>query len=153
MAKIVKKSFHTGTIKRTIKINASKEKVWRKISNIIGLPTWVVDVKETVYLSQKKKGIGSVRLITFADGTKIEEHIVVWEKGVYFTYVATEGLPLRAYVATISIKNKTKNITELTWQSYLNSKKMSEKQFLEFLVFMGAFYEASLENLKISLEK
>jgi|TARA_B100001105_G_scaffold238253_1_gene215327 uncharacterized protein YndB with AHSA1/START domain len=153
MAKIVKKSFHTGTIKRTIKINASKEKVWRKISNIIGLPTWVVDVKETVYLSQKKKGIGSVRLITFADGTKIEEHVVAWKKGEYFTYVATEGLPLRAYVATISIKNKTKNITEITWQSYLNSKKMSEKQFLEFLVFMGAFYEASLENLKISLEK
>jgi len=64
-----------------------------------------------------------------------------------------EGLPLRAYVATISIKNKTKNITEITWQSYLNSKKMSEKQFLEFLVFMGSFYDASLENLKMLLEK
>ncbi|MDO7697459.1 MAG: SRPBCC family protein, partial [Nitrosopumilus sp.] len=37
--------------------------------------------------------------------------------------------------------------------SYLNSQKMSEKQFLEFLVFMGSFYEASLENLKTSLEK
>jgi len=153
MVKTVKKSFHTGTIKKTIKINASKEKVWRKISNIVGLPTWVVDVKETVYLSKKKKDVGAIRLITFADGTKIEEHVVAWEKGEYFTYVATEGLPLRAYVATISMKNKTKNITELTWQSYLNSKKMSEKQFLEFLVFMGSFYEASLENLKILLEK
>jgi len=30
---------------------------------------------------------------------------------------------------------------------------MSEKQFLEFLAFMGSFYEASLENLKASLEK
>jgi tRNA/tmRNA/rRNA uracil-C5-methylase (TrmA/RlmC/RlmD family) len=153
MVKTVKKSFHTGTIKKTIKINASKEKVWRKISNIVGLPTWVVDVKETVYLSKKKKDVGAIRLITFADGTKIEEHVVAWKKGEYFTYVATEGLPLRAYVATISIKNKTKNITELTWQSYLNSKKMSEKRFLEFLVFLGSFYEASLENLKILLEK
>ena len=153
MVKTIKNSFHTGTIKKTIKINASKEKVWRKISNIVGLPTWVVDVKETVYLSKKKKDVGAIRLITFADRTKIEEHVVAWKKGEYFTYVATEGLPLRAYVATISIKNKTKNITELTWQSYLNSKKMSEKQFLEFLVFMGSFYEASLENLKILLEK
>jgi hypothetical protein len=153
MVKTVKKSFHTGTIKKTIKINASKEKVWRKISNIVGLPTWVVDVKETVYLSKKKKDVGAIRLITFADRTKIEEHVVAWKKGEYFTYVATEGLPLRAYVATISIKNKTKNITELTWQSYLNSKKMSEKQFLEFLVFLGSFYEASLENLKTLLEK
>ena len=153
MAKSGKKSFHTGTVKKTIKINASKDKVWRKISNIVGLSSWLVDVEKTEYLSKKRKGVGAVRLITFADETKIEEHIVAWNKGEYFTYVATEGLPLRAYVATISIKNKTKTKTELTWQSYLNSQKMSEKQFLEFLVFMGSFYEASLENLKILLEK
>jgi len=153
MVKKALKSFHTGTIKRTVRINTSKEKVWRKISNIVGLPTWVVNVKETTYLSKKKKDVGAIRLITFVDGTKIEEHVVAWKKEEYFTYVATEGLPLRAYVATISIKNKTKNITEITWQSYINSKKMSEKQFLEFLVFMGSFYDASLENLKILLEK
>ena len=153
MVKKFQKSFHTGTVKKTIKINVSKDKVWRKISNIVGLSSWLVDVKKTEYLSKKKKDVGAVRLITFADGTKIEEHIVAWSKGEYFTYVATEGLPLRAYVATISIKNKTRATTELTWQSYLNSQKMSEKQFLEFLVFMGSFYEASLENLKTSLEK
>ncbi|AFS80625.1 hypothetical protein NKOR_03655 [Candidatus Nitrosopumilus koreensis AR1] len=139
--------------KKTIKIKASKDKVWRKISNIAGLPTWVVDVKKTVYLSKKKKDVGAVRLITFADGNQIEEHIVAWKTGEYFTYVATDGLPLRAYVATISIKPKSKNLVELTWQSYINSKKMSEKQFTEFLAFMGSFYEASLENLKSLLQK
>ena len=153
MVKSGKKSFHTGTVKKTIKINASKDRVWRKISNIVGLSSWLVDVEKTEYLSKIKRGVGAIRLITFRDGTKIEEHIVAWNKGEYFTYVATEGLPLRAYVATISIKNKTKNSTELTWQSYINSQKMSEKQFLEFLVFMGSFYEASLENLKILVEK
>jgi len=30
---------------------------------------------------------------------------------------------------------------------------MTEKQFLEFLVFMGAFYDSSLESLKAILEK
>jgi hypothetical protein len=30
---------------------------------------------------------------------------------------------------------------------------MTKKQFLGFLAFMGSFYEASLENLKESLEK
>jgi uncharacterized protein YndB with AHSA1/START domain len=149
----LKKSFHTGSVKKTIKIKASNEKVWRKISNIAGLPTWVVDVKKTTYLSKKKKDVGAVRLITFSDGNKIEEHVVAWKNKEYFTYIATEGLPLRAYVATISIKKKSAKLTELTWQSYLNSMKMSEKEFLEFLVFMGAFYEASLENLKTLLEK
>ena len=153
MAKTGKKTYHTGTIKKTIKINSTKDTVWRKISNISGLPAWVVDVKKTTYLSKKKRDVGAIRLITFEDGKTIEEHVVTWKKGEYFTYVATEGLPLRAYVATISIKLKTKNQTELTWQSYLNSEKMSEKQFIEFMVFLGSFYEASLENLKMLLEK
>ena len=54
MTKSLKKSFHTGTVKKTIKIKASKDKVWRKISNIVGLPSWLVDVTKTEYLSQKK---------------------------------------------------------------------------------------------------
>ena len=153
MTKTPKKSFHTGSVKKTIMIKASKDKVWRKISNISGLPAWVVDVKKTVYLSKKTRDVGAIRLITFADGTKIEEHVVAWKDKEYFTYIATEGLPLRAYVATISIKVKSKNLVQLTWQSYLNSKKMSEKQFFEFLEFMGSFYKASLENLKAILEK
>jgi hypothetical protein len=147
------KSFHTGTVKKSIIIKASKQKVWRKISNIVGLPSWLIDVKKTVYLSKKKRGVGAIREITFNDGNTIEEHVVAWQNGEYFTYVATEGLPLRAYIATISIKPKSKNSVQLTWQSYLNSKKMTEKEFLEFLVFMGSFYETSLENLKNSLEK
>ncbi len=153
MTKTAKKSFHTGMVKKTIMIKSSKDKVWRKISNIVGLPTWVVDVKKTVYLSNKKRDVGAIRLITFADGSKIEEHIVAWKNKEYFTYIATEGLPLRAYVATFSIKPKSKKIVQLTWQSYLNSKKMSEKQFSEFLRFMGSFYETSLQNLKVLLEK
>ena len=147
------KSFHTGTVKKSIIVKASKQKVWRKISNIVGLPTWLIDVKKTVYLSKKKRGVGAIREITFNDGNTIEEHVVTWQPGEYFTYVATEGLPLRAYVATISIKPKNKNLVQLTWQSYLNSEKMTENAFLEFLVFMGTFYEASLANLKSSLEK
>ena len=153
MTKKGAKSFHTGTVKKSIIIKAPKQKVWRKISNIVGLPTWLIDIKKTIYLFKKKRGIGAIREITFNDGNTIEEHVVAWKDGEYFTYVATEGLPLRAYVATISINPKSKSLVQLTWQSYLNSKKMTEKEFLEFLVFMGTFYEASLENLKNSLEK
>jgi uncharacterized protein YndB with AHSA1/START domain len=153
MIKNVRKSFHTDSVKKTITIKASKEKVWQKISNIAGLSSWVIDVKKTTYLSKKRRNVGAIRKITFTDGNTIEEHVVAWKEGEYFTYIATEGLPLRAYVATISIKTKNKKTTQLTWQSYFNSKKMSIKQFMKFVTFMGAFYEASLENLKKSLEK
>ena len=51
------KSFHTGTVKKSIVIKASKQKVWRKISNIVGLPSWLIDVKKTVYLSKEKSAV------------------------------------------------------------------------------------------------
>lgn len=153
MTKNTGKSFHTDSVKKSITINVSKEKAWKKISNIVGLPTWLIDVKKTTYLSKKRRNVGAVRKITFADGNTIEEHVVAWKEGEYFTYIATEGLPLRAYVATISIKVKNKNSTQITWQSYFNSKKMSAKQFTEFVKFMGSFYESSLKNLKALLEK
>ena len=49
------KSFHTGTVKKSIVIKASKQKVWRKVSNVIGLPSWLVDVKKP--FSCPKKGM------------------------------------------------------------------------------------------------
>ena len=153
MIKKNEKSFHTGIVKKSINIKASKQKVWKKISNITDLPSWLFDAIKTDYLSKKKRGVGAIREIKFNDGTLIEEHIVAWKNKEYFTYIATEGLPLRAYVATLSIKQKDKNSVQLTWQTYLNSKKMTEEEFLEFLVFLGTFYETSLENLKNSLEK
>ncbi len=148
----MKKSFHTDSIKKTITIKVSKEKVWHKISNITDM-SWVLDVKKTTYLSKKRRNVGAIRKITFTDGNIIEEHVVAWKEGEYFTYIATDGLPLRAYVATISIKSKNMKTTQLTWQSYFNSKKMSREQFREFVAFIGTFYETSLNNLKRSLEK
>ena len=132
MTKTGKKLFHTGTVKKTIKIKNLKRQSLEKNKQYCRIANMVVDVKKTVYLSKKKKNVGTVRLITFTDGNEIEEHVVAWKKGEYFTYIATEGLPLRAYVATISIKPKSKNLVELTWKSYLNSEKMSERQFTEF---------------------
>ncbi len=149
----MKKKFHSGTVKKSIKINQTEDKVWKKISNIVGLPEWVIDVKKTEYLSKRRRGIGTIRNILFKDGNQIEEHVVAWEDKKYFSYLAVTGLPLRVYYATISLKVNAKKSTTVTWQSYLNSKKMSKKEFDEFVDFMEKFYQASLKNLKQILEK
>jgi len=150
---IGKKSFHSGIVKKSIRINQTQDKVWKKISNIVGLPEWLIDVKKTVYLTKTKRGIGTIRNITFDDGNQIEEQVVAWENKKYFSYLATSGLPLRVYHATISIRRNAKKSTTVTWQSYVNSKKMSKREFNEFVDFMGKFYQASLKNLKLVLEK
>ena len=148
-----KKAFYSGMLKKSILINASRDIVWKKVSNIAGLPEWLVDVKKTVYLSKIKKGIGAIRNITFDDGNQIEEHVVAWKDKEYFSYLALNGLPLRVYHATISIKRQSRKSTLVTWQTYLNSKKMTKKEFNEFKLFLENFYQKSLRNLKLILEK
>lgn len=146
------KFYHSGIVKKSIIIHARHDVVWNKISDITGL-SWVLEVKKTVFLSKKKRGIGATRKITFNDGTNVKEVIVGWKNGKYLSYIAFSGLELRAYHATISIQSFSEKTVKITWQSFLNSKKMTEKQFSEFLTFMNSFYKDSLVKLKTSLEK
>ncbi len=153
MTKSDKKSFHTGTQKKSIIIKVSKEKTWREISNIIGLPRWVIGVKETIFLTKIKKGIGTIRKLTLDDGSEIEEHVVDWKNKESFSYIATSGLPLRGYYATISISSTGLESTKITWQSYFNSIAMTREEFSGFVQDLGMFYQNSLKNLKKILEK
>ncbi len=141
----------SGTVKKSILIYVSNDKAWEKIGNIVDL-SWVLDVKKTVFLSKIKLGIGAIRKITFDDGNNVEETIVGWRNGNYLSYIATSGLPLRAYHATISILPLEKKLMKVSWQSFFNSEKMTKKEFSEFLNFMNLFYKNSLSNLKSSLE-
>lgn len=146
------KFYHSGVVKKSILIHASNETTWDKISNITGL-SWALDVSKTIFLSRIKRGVGAIRRIYFNNENNVEERIVGWKENCYLSYVAINGLPLRAYHATISIKPIEKNLIKITWQSFFNSEKMSKKEFVEFQNFMNLFYKTSLVNLKIELEK
>tara|TARA_B100001105_G_scaffold100227_1_gene80206 strand:- start:16 stop:477 length:462 start_codon:yes stop_codon:yes gene_type:complete len=145
------KDYHNGIVKKSITINASKEKVWKKISNIIELE-WLEGIKIVKSISSKKQGIGAIRELEFQDGSIIKEFIVGWKNNEYFSYIAVSGLPLRGYHATISLTSKNEKSIMVTWKSYFNSDKMTRKQFTEFYSFIGLFYVKSLNTLKTSLE-
>jgi len=146
------KSNFSGIVKKSVTVNSSKEKIWEKISNV-GALSWVIDVQKTILTSKTKRGLWTVREITFNDASMVEEIIVGWKKNEYFSYIAINGLPLRAYHATISMKRLKKNTFRITWQSFFNSIKISKKEFSEFSSFMNSFYSDSLTNLKMSLER
>ena len=145
------KDYHNGIVKKSITINASKEKVWKKISNIMELE-WLEGIKIVKSISSKKQGIGAIRELEFQDGSIIKEFIVGWKNNEYFSYIAVSGLPLRGYHATISLTLKNEKSIMVTWKSYFNSDKMTRKQFTEFYSFIGLFYVKSLNTLKTSLE-
>jgi len=96
---------HVGSAKRSVIIKAGVETVWKKLSKITKLD-WLEEQKSSKFLSQKKYGIGAIRLISFEDGSDVEEHVVEWSTKKGFSYIAITGLPLLAYLATISMKKK-----------------------------------------------
>ena len=116
------------------------------------MPVWAPGVIKVDIISDSGRGVGAVRQIEFEDGRSIEEHVVSWDAGSSFTYVATEGLPLRAYVATITVKEDPKGGIRITWQSYLDGSEMTKREFAALLEEMGAFYNESLANLKKVLQ-
>jgi len=142
---------HAGSAKRSVMIKASVETVWKKLSEITKLG-WLEEQKSTRFLSQKKYGVGAIRLISFEDGSDVEEHIVEWSPKKCFSYIAITGLPLLSYLATISMKKATSGRVKVTWQSCFVSDK-KKKEFLEFSEFLSQFYLKSLQNLKSDIER
>jgi len=142
---------HVGTAKRSVIIKASVEAVWKKLSKITKLD-WLEEQKSSKFLTQKKYGVGARRLISFEDGSDVEEHIVEWSPKKCFSYIAITGLPLLSYLATISMKKATSGRVKVTWQSCFVSDK-KKKEFLEFSEFLSQFYLKSLQNLKSDIER
>ena len=93
---------NSGSVKKSLIIQTDLEKAWTKISKIAKLD-WLEGQKSTKFLGDKKTGVCAKRLISFEDGSKVEEHVVGWKPKEYFSYIAVSGLPLEAYHATISI--------------------------------------------------
>ena len=132
---------NSGSVKKSVIINTDLEKAWSKISKI-GKLDWLQGQKSTKFLGDRKSGIGAKRLISFEDGSEVEEYVIGWKTKEYFSYIAVSGLPLDAYHATISIeKNKIESV-KITWESYFASKS-TKNEFDEFIVF----YLISMLNL------
>ena len=137
---------NSNSVKKSIIIDTDLDKAWSKISKIANL-NWLDGQISTKFLSEKKTGVGAKRIISFEDGSKVEEHVVGWKPKEYFSYIAVSGLPLEAYHATISIEKDSNKSVKVTWESYFASKS-TKNEFDEFRKFLSNFYSKSLKNLK-----
>ena len=137
---------NSGSVKKSVIIETDLEKAWTKISKITKL-NWLDGQKSTKFLGEKKTGVGTKRLISFEDGSDVEEHVVGWKPREYFSYIAVSGLPLEAYHATISLEKKSSKSVKITWESYFAAKS-AKGEFDQFVMFLSNFYVQSLKNLK-----
>ena len=140
----------TGFVKKSVIVRTDIDNAWNCLSKISSL-NWLENHKSTKFLSQKKRGVGAIRLISFEDGSNVEERIVGWHPKKHFSYIATSGLPLDSYHATISM-NKIESGVKIVWESYFSSNE-EKSDFNTFTKFLSQFYVSSLRNLKVELEK
>jgi len=140
----------TDFIKKSVVVRTDIDNTWNCLSKISSL-NWLENHKSTKFLSQKKRGVGTTRLISFEDGSMVKERIIGWHPKKYFSYIATSGLPLNSYHATISM-NKIESGIKITWESYFSSSE-EKSDFNTFTKFLSQFYISSLKNLKVELEK
>ena len=147
------KSTYNDSYSRSIIISAPPEKVWEILGNPVGLPDWIPGIKQTVYTSDIKKGVGTVREITLDDGLLIEEHFVAWKEREYVSYIMVRGFPLRGYFATMAMQPLDEAAVLFTWSVYYTTQEMTDTEFKEFSTNLRAFFEGTLRNLKKILEK
>ena len=140
----------TDFIKKSVVIKTNIDNAWNYLSKITSL-NWLENQKSTKFISQKKRGVGTTRSISFKDGSVVKERIIGWHPKQYFSYIATSGLPLNAYHATISI-HAIKDGVKIIWESYFSSNE-EKTDFYTFTKFLSQFYVSSLKNLKVELEK
>jgi hypothetical protein len=139
-------------VSESILIQKTTDSVWSEVGDFVGLVRWVKGAQKTESLSKARRGLGAARRISFSDGSVVIEYAVGWEEGKYISYIATCGLPLDGYHATISVSPKGKS-SQVVWASFLISDNHDKKKFEEFVEFIEAFYSCSLKNLKTRLEK
>jgi mxaD protein len=146
--------FLNGTVTRSVDVHVSPQRVWRRLSDIGNLASWIVGIKKCVITSRKRRGVGATRLITFQDGFKIEEQIVTWNSGKSFSYlVIGKNLPFRAYFATLSIKSLGRNSTKITWAGYIGTSNFTKSKFKKTITEYDSLYKNSLPRLKSLIEQ
>ena len=67
----------TNSLKKSISVKTTVNKAWNELSQINKL-SWLEEQTSTKLLSTKNRGVGAVRMISFKDGSNVEEHIVGW---------------------------------------------------------------------------
>lgn len=138
----------------TKSINAPAQKVWAMVSEWGGTHKWIPGVGP---VSVDGAGIGSIRSADLDPATgfggRISERLDAFDpKAMTFEYcvVGDSPIPIKNYVAKMSVTATASNSSEVTWSSsWVASGDISESDLLA--AFEG-LYALSLDNVANALE-
>ena len=136
--------------------NASREAVWALVADAEGWSRWgawsSVEIRREG--NPPPAGLGAIKALTSQTRRPIVsvEEITVFEPPARLGYKLIEGgLPLRDYVASITLEPAAEGGTDITWRSQFNAKiPLTGGMFRRAL---GRFIQATAERLAREAER
>jgi hypothetical protein len=127
-------------------INAPAERVWSRIRDFNGLPSWHPGIAEShIERSEPADKVGCIRNMRLKDGGGIREQLLAMSDYEFFyTYSILESpMGVQNYVATLKITPVTDGDQAfIEWSTEFDCAPERERELVEFIgngVFQGGF--------------
>lgn len=132
-------------VEEKVALNASAEAVWALVGGFKALDRWHPDVAASVLIGTGKNA-GDIRVLTLNNNKTIVERLETYdESAMYLQYRILESpLPIKNYIASITVKSIDENMAEVTWQSSFKAVDVSDDEAKKII---SGIYLAGLNSL------
>ncbi|MGQ0442006.1 MAG: SRPBCC family protein [Methylophilaceae bacterium] len=137
---------------KSIQVNVSADKAWKKIANFGDLGAWHPAVAKTDIVEGAHNVKGAKRVLTLQDGGKINETLTAYSaEEKTMSYIITESvLPVSDYSATLEVKSAGKDKSIVTWVADFEHKDGADDKTAKDTI--NGVFDGGLGNLKKLLE-
>ncbi len=128
-------------VEEKVVLNVSSKAVWALVGGFKALDRWHPDVIESTLIGTGKEK-GDIRILTLNNNDTIIERLDFYdESSMLLQYRILESpLPIEKYTATITVKYKEENLTEVVWKSSFDAVSISDdeaKQIIKDIYLTG----------------
>jgi mxaD protein len=148
-------------IEHSIVINAPPEAVWEVVSDFNGLPRWLPTITESRIVLGKNREVGAIRELRRANGTKVQEKLIVyepWNMTAGYTYIGGQ-VGATDYFPTITVSDAGDGKSKVVWKArfkrvaYWTDEPPAGQDDATPLNALNKTYQMGLENLKKLVEE
>ena len=148
------------SVRHTIEIDASTEKVWNVVSDFGGLHHWLIFIEDTQITLGKNRELGAIRLLTRGNGTKIEERLVEYDPyNMTASYTYVQGVPLSSdYYSTMTVTETKNGKSQVEWTAtfkrvhYWTDTPPAGKDDASLVKIYNKVYSVGLDAMKKKIE-
>jgi mxaD protein len=146
-------------VTESVEIKAPVDRVWAVAKDFDSLNKWHPGFSKDELVKGTNNEVGAVRKLTIKDGPSFTEELLAFDNATHtYRYKIIESpLPLRDYVATLTVKPGKDGTTKVTWVGKFKRKNPAEnppeaESDAAAVKLITGVFRGGLANLKHLLE-